>query len=504
VPIVPSGDDADHTDQIQTPGQVDPAQTALRGGVLRIGGYFIGILVATFSSALFFRHLGVLKTGEYVTALSLVAIVAGVSDLGLTAVGIREISTRPPSERWSLASDLLGLKLTLTAIGGVIVTTITWFAYSTTLAAGVALAVVGLGLSATQDNFAIALVVDLRLGWVAALDLMRNLLTAACTIALVLLDAELVPFLGISIPVCAATTFATIILVRNGRSLAPRFNLRRWRQFAATVLPYSAAVAASTLYYRVSILLVSAISNGHQLGYFSVSYRVIEVLTVVPTLLVSSAFPILARAARSDHARFTYAIRKVFELSFIVGAFIAVSTAVAAPIAIDIIGGPQFRPAGVVLAFGGLGLGAMFINAVWSYGLLSLGEFKAILRINTSALIFNAILVAPLVEIAGARGAAIGTSITEVLVAVVQGWAFTRTGHPVRTSLGIVPRVLLASGMALVPLALTAIPTLGRLVISVAVFTAIVALTHAIPREVYQFLPLDRFRHRTRRAGSPS
>ena len=122
---MPSGDDADHTDQIQTPGQVDPAQTALRGGVLRIGGYFIGILVATFSSALFFRHLGVLKTGEYVTALSLVAIVAGVSDLGLTAVGIREISTRPPSERWSLASDLLGLKLTLTAIGGVIVTTIT-------------------------------------------------------------------------------------------------------------------------------------------------------------------------------------------------------------------------------------------------------------------------------------------------------------------------------------------------------------------------------------------
>jgi O-antigen/teichoic acid export membrane protein len=461
-----------------------------------MGGYFVGILASTVSSAMLFRHLGVVVTGQYVTALSLVAIVTAFSDLGLTAVGIREISTRPEEERWGLAKDLLGLKLTLTLLGGVAITLIAWAAYSAALAEGVALAVVGLGFSTTQDNYAIALIVNLRLGWVAAMDLMRNLMTAAFTIALVLLGAHLIPFLGISIPVCIAVTLVTAALVRHGRSLAPSFSLKRWRIFVSSVLPYSAAVAASVLYYRVAILLISAIASATQLGYFSVSYRVIEVLTVVPGLLVSSAFPILARSARDDVARFDYALRKVFEISLIAGAWVAVSIAVAAPIAISIIGGPTFHDADDVLAVLGIGLGALFVNVVWSYGLLSLGLHRLILAINATALAVNIAIVAPLAALDGARGAAIGTGVTEVMVAIVQAWALARHGHPLRQSLPIVPKVALAAGAALSPLALSGVPTLARLAISTVIFAAVVVITRATPTEVLDLLPGDRFRSR--------
>jgi O-antigen/teichoic acid export membrane protein len=468
-----------------------------------MGGYFVGILASTVSSAMLFRHLGVVVAGQYVTALSLVAIVTAFSDLGLTAVGIREISTRPEEERWGLAKDLLGLKLTLTLLGGVAITLIAWAAYSADLAEGVALAVVGLGFSTTQDNYAIALIVNLRLGWVAAMDLMRNLMTAAFTVALVLLGAHLVAFLGISIPVCIAVTLVTAVLVRHGRSLAPSFSLKRWRVFVSSVLPYSAAVAASVLYYRVAILLVSAIASGSQLGYFSVSYRVIEVLTVVPGLLVSSAFPILARSARDDVARFDYALRKVFEISLIAGAWVAVSIAIAAPIAISIIGGPTFHDADDVLAVLGIGLGAVFVNVVWSYGLLSLGLFRLILAINATALVVNIAIVAPLAAVDGARGAAIGTGVTEVMVAIVQAWALAKHGRPLRQSLPIVPKVALAAGAALSPLALSGVPTLAKLAISTVIFAAVVLVTKAMPTEVLDLIPGDRFRARQRSTNHP-
>ena len=81
---------------------------AARGGGLRVGGYIVGALFSVISASLLTRHLGVVQFGEYVTALSLVAIVGALSDLGLTAVGVRELSMRPPAERWSLARDLLG------------------------------------------------------------------------------------------------------------------------------------------------------------------------------------------------------------------------------------------------------------------------------------------------------------------------------------------------------------------------------------------------------------
>ncbi len=433
-------------------------------------------------------------TGRYVTALSLTAIVGALSDLGLTAVGVRELSIRPPAERWLLARDLLGLRITLTLIGGAAVTSIALVAYSSTLAVGVALASVGLLLQATQDNLALPLVVDLRLGWVAALDVMRQVLATAFTVALVLLGASLLPFLGLSIPVAAIMLGTTFALVRGVRSLAPTFSLRRWRTFTRTMLPYSAAVAASALYFRVSILLVSALSSGIQLGYFSASFRIIEVLTVVPTLLVSSAFPIFARAARDDHDRLGYAVGRVFEVSLIVGAWAAVSIAVGAPLAIAIVGGAKFNSAVSVLAFQGVALAAMFVSLVWANALLSLGLFRVILVINVSALVLNALLVGALVPLDGARGAAIGTALAEIAGAAIQAVAVIRGRPHMRPSLRALPFVALATGVGLLPIALTGVPVIVRILISTVLFGGVIVLTRAFPDELLDLLPWTRER----------
>ena len=464
---------------------------AVRGGALRVGGYLAGALVSAVSAALLFRHLGVQDTGRYVTAMSLVAIVGALSDLGLTAIGVREIATRPAEERWPLARDLLGLRITLTVIGASAMTAIAWAAYSSTLAAGVALAGVGLLLQATQDNFALPLVVGLRLGWVSALDLARQLLTTLTTVLLVIVGARLLPFLGISIPVGLIVLVATVPLVRSTRSLIPTFSLRRWRTFTRAMLPYAAAVAASALYFRMSILLVSAFSSATQLGYFSASFRIIEVLTLVPGLLASSAFPIFARAARDDHERLGYALGRVYEVSVIVGAWVAVSIAVGAPLAIKIIGGADFRAAVPVLAIQGVGLGAMFVSVVWGNGLLSLGLYRQILVISVSALVLNGALVAALIPLDGSRGAAIGTAVAEIVAAIVQAFAVVRGRPRLRPSVRILPRVAVAAAVALIPLALTGIglPTIVLLTLSTLLFGVVLLLVRAFPPELMDIVP---------------
>jgi len=443
------------------------------------------------SAALLFRHLGPVDTGRLINALALVAIVGAFSDLGLTAVGVREIATRPEGERWALARDLLGLRITLTVVGVLVMTMIAGLAYSGTLAAGVSLAGVGLLLQATQDNYSLPLIVGLRLGWVSALDLVRQLLTTLVTVLLVVLGARLLPFLGVSVPVGLIVLIATAALVRSTRSLSPSFNLRRWRQLAAPMLPYSAAVAASALYFRVSILLVSALASAKENGYFGASFRTIEVLTIVPGLLASAAFPIFARAARDDHERLGYGLGRVHEVAVIVGAWVAVSFAVGAPLVIKIIGGAQFKPAAGVLAIQGVALGAMFVSAVWANGLLSLGLYRQILAISTAALVVNAILVASLIELDGARGAAIGTGVAEILITIAQALAVIRGRPQLRPSSRILPRVALAAVAGLAPLALThrGVPTVVLLVLSTALFGTVLFVSRAFPVELLDLVP---------------
>ena len=470
---------------------------------MRVGGYIAGTLVSIVSAALLFRHLGVKDTGLYITALSLVAIVAAFSDLGLTAVGVRELARRPPGERWRLARDLLGLRITLTVIGGVVVTAIAAAVYSPTLAAGVGLACLGLMLLAMQDNFALPLVIGLRLGVVSALDLTRQILTTLLTVALVLAGATLVPFLGIPIPVGLVVLAMTVVVVRGGHSLMPTFSWSRWRVFVRAMLPYSAAVAVSALYFRVSILLVSVLSSALQLGYFSASFRVIEVLTTVPALLAGAAFPIFARAAHEDHNRLGYALGRVFEVALVVGAWTAVTVAVGAPLAIRIIGGPRFAPAVPVLAIQGIALGAMFVSLVWANAMLGLGQFRAILVVSLLMLTFNAILVAALIPVGGARGAAAATAAAEIVGATVQALVVTRRHPRLRPSLRIVPFVAAAAAAGLIPLALTGLPVVVRLAISTCLFAAVVLLTRSLPPELMDLAPwLSRLRPSARGGGA--
>jgi len=454
-----------------------------------VAGYIAGSLVGVVAVSLLFRHLGVVAIGQYITALSLVAILTAVSDLGMTAVGVRELSRRPPDQRWPLARQLLGLRITLTSIGTVVIVVVAWLVYSPTLAAGVALASVGLLLQVTQENLALPLLVGLRLGWIAALETSRLLLTTSLTIILVVAGATLVPFLGISIPVGVAILVATVLLVRGTGSLKPAFSLSHWRAFLRPMLPYSAAAATAMLYFRVSILLVSVLGSALELGYFSASFRIIEVLVAVPGLLVGSALPIFAHSAGKDDERLGYALARVFEVSLIVGSWVAVSTAVGAPLAIAIVGGPKFAPAAPVLAVQGIALGALFVSLVWANGLLGLGAYRTILAINIGGLIFTAALVAPLVLLDGAQGAAIGTAIGEIVLALADCLAVIHRRPQLRPSLRIIPGVALATAIGLAPLALTGIPVIGRLLISTTVFGAVVLATHAYPPELVELVP---------------
>src|SRR5690349_17272164 len=65
---------------VSTDGDALEGSAAARGGALRAGGFLLGQLLTVGAVALLFRHLGVDDTGRYVTVLSLVAIVQGLTD----------------------------------------------------------------------------------------------------------------------------------------------------------------------------------------------------------------------------------------------------------------------------------------------------------------------------------------------------------------------------------------------------------------------------------------
>ncbi len=469
------------SDVLSTPA-AGPA--VVRGATLRMVSFSVGSLFSVLAAALLFRHLGVFDTGRYTIAMSLGALVTGLTDLGLTGVGMRELSVLRGAQRDAFARTLLGMRLTCALLGALLVTMFAFAVYGSLLGLGVLIACGGVLIQNTLGLLWVSLAVRLRLGWMSALELARLMLTA-CTIALlVVLGAHLLAFLAVTAIASLILLPATIALVRGDIPLRPSFDVRRWRALVTPMITYSAAVITATLYLRVAVVLVSLLCNGRQLGYFSVSYRVVENLFTLPGLMIASAFPVFAHTAHGDPARFAYAISRVFEVSLIVGVWVSLSLVVGARLAIEVVGGAKFLPAVPILAVQGLAVGAVFVSGVWSYALLSLHRHRAILILNLALLALVATSVTVLAPLYGALGAAAATASVEILAAIV-GAVVLVGGHAhLRPNLEVLPKVALAAALGASPMLLTAAPIAGRVVLSSGLYGAVLLWRGALPSDL--------------------
>jgi len=459
--------------------------TAVRGGALRVVSFAGGSLFSILGAALLFRHLGVVDSGRYTTALSLAAVVTGFTDLGLTAIGMREMATLEGERRARMARNLLGIRLAVTVIGVVLVTAFAFAAYDTALGFGVLIAGVGVLVANVQSTLSVPLMAQLRLGWVSILDLVRQLAGVLMIVLLVLVGAKLLPFLAMPAIAAAIVLVPTALLVRGDIPLRPSFEFAYWREIAAPVFTYSIAVAAGTLYIRAAIVIVSLMASEQQLGYFSISFRVVEVLLLIPALLVGAAFPIFARAARDDPERLGYALGRVFDVALIAGVGLTLALAIGAPLAIEVMGGSDFEPAAPILAIQSVVLTATFVHTVWSYGMLSLHLHRTILALNVTALVVLVAVVSPLVAIDGARGAAIGVAVVEVGAAIAGGILLVRGRRHLRPRLAVVWKVALAAALAAAPALLLAdVPVAAAVALSLGVYGGVLLVLRAFPQEL--------------------
>ncbi len=461
----------------------------IRGGAIRGGAYAATILLTGAVVPLMTRHLGVADFGRFVTASSIVMIVAGVTEFGLSGIGTREYALARPSERRALLSNLLGLRTALTVAGLAIATVLMVLAgYPQVVVEGMLVSGVGLMLLNVQQTYAISLTAQLDWGMASVFELINAVVVAACTVLLVVIGASLFPFFFVSVVSSAAALVASALYLRRRVSLLPRFQPGAWGELVRDSIPYAAAATVAIFYPRIGLITVSLISNADQTGYYSTAFKVVEVVGGTSGLIASSAFPIFARAGRDDHERLRYAVGKVTDTALIVGVYVMLSLIVAAPFMIAVLGGKAFAPAVSVLRLQAVALMGGFLGATWSYTLLSLRMHGALLRVTAVGLLVSIGLSVALVPGLGANGASIASAACEFVVAGGYLLALARGPARLLPRLTVLPRVALGAAAAACSLLLP-LPSVIQWLIASVVYVALLLVLRAFPVELLHVLP---------------
>ena len=335
----------------------------------RVGRMLVNFFVMVWIA----RHLGPEGYGHLQLAISLVAVMAFTSVLGLDQIAVREFSTRPEDQ-----GRLLGTLVCLRLAGGII-------GYSTLMA------VLLLGRPYELETLQITAILGIGLLFQAAdsIDwwflsrtqsrhsvIMRTIAFACSTgwrIAAVLSGAGVMTIaIATLIELIIAAPLLALAFQRHRSTGQP---LRFDKTIAVSLLRQGAPLLinaiAVIIYMKSDQLLVGHFLGAHGAGQYAAAARLSEVWYMVPNTIVASAAASLAQLRLTSDAGYARAMSKLFRFLTLASVGLAIPIALGADLIIGLLYGAAYAPAADVLrlhiftaifVFAGVAQGQWLIN----------------------------------------------------------------------------------------------------------------------------------------------
>jgi O-antigen/teichoic acid export membrane protein len=428
------------------------AQAAGKAAVLAIG--LASVIVTT-------RYLGSAGYGKVALAFAFIQMLGVLADVGLLTVVVREIS-RDPARTDRLVGNALLLRLALSLVT-LLLAVLASLVLPWDREVRVAVLIAGVPFVLGLVNSALVAILQarLRMDRAAVADVLGRAASFAALVVAVTLDWGFYAVVATAAVGAAVTLAITWLVVRREAHPVPRAERAVWRSLLVAALPVGAALAVSEVFFRLDTLLVSAFRSYHEVGLYSLSYRIIELIAILPAIVMTSVFPLLSSYLRDSRDRAARTIDAAGDLFVAVGAPIAAGGLIVAPDLVRVLGGDEFAGAADPLRILLFAVALAFVSGLFGHSLIAGGRQAGALRLGLAALAFN--LAANLVAIPawGIEGAAAVALASEVLL--VGGGLLL-----VRRELGLTPQFAL----------------LWRALVAAAVMAGVLALVSGWPLAV--------------------
>jgi O-antigen/teichoic acid export membrane protein len=463
----------------------------ITGGAQRAVGFVVANLLTAASAVILLRHLRVDAFGQYGTVLALVGIVYGVSDLGLTVTGTRELTLcETEDERRDLLGHILGLRIVVSGVGVLGAIAFAFVAgYQGVLIIGTTLAGIGVLFQSIQAAMVIPLSVELSNGALAFSQVLQQAALLVGFAVLAIIGAGLLPFFAVQILVGVVLLATTPLLMSRQHFVTPRWTASRIRDLGRVGLPVAVGAVLGVLYLRLLVIMMSLLSGQpKQIGYFVTSTRVLELVGGLPFLVATIVLPVVTVAARDDHERLVYMTSRVAQVMVLAGVLAAlVLWTLSAPI-ITVLGGAQYMQAGSVLQIQGFATITIFLTAAWQPALMGMHRLRSYvlaMSIGLAAVVIAGFILIPPFQ---ATGAAVSAVIGEVVLCVSMYIAVRRAGPGNWLPLGPGLRTAAAAAVGVAVGLIPGLPTGVRALAVLAAFTATVIVLRGVPSEIVDAL----------------
>ena len=407
----------------RTPGTVTPDSTsglgsrALRFTILILLARIASRVLALIGVVAIGNSLGDTRFGQMQTAVTYTALVGAITDVGFTALYVRE-GAREPHNLTRYFNNVASIKLFLVAVALPLLAGCLWFAgiESLLLPAFALLVLSGYSLLLRSTLYALQ-----RLNF----EIAEIVPETAVILGMALIGAHIHAGPGFFLwAYVASYGFATVYFVAvllGTRILRPRWELdtQLFRKWIRAGIPLAITYVLTTVYFKLDVPILQHYRSYAEVGWYTFAYRPFEALLFIPATLRTVIFPVLSIYYRNAPNRVLASAEKLFKGLAIMGWPITVGLFLLAPQFNEILGlYPQSAAALRILA---IAVVFMFVDNTFAAVLNAIDRQKLYAYVALSGLAINFALNMVLIPQFGYIGASWATVATEVGL-VAAGW----------------------------------------------------------------------------------
>ena len=372
------------------------------------------------------RKLGDEGFGVFTFAFSLAALVTSLADFGQDKVLTREVARDHSAlDRYFLNTLTLKLVVAVPALGAAVAAlALTDHSRTTVVVVALLGAAVLIDLL-TSTAYSVFQAFE-RMEFIPIALITERFVTAVGGIVALLLGASVVPVAAVFLGGAVLAFFLAMgLLLRHVAQPKPRLEPRNWWPLMRAAAPIGLAGVAGVVLFRVDTVMLAGFKSKAVVGNYGAAYRLFESTLFLSWAVGAAAYPVYSRRAGE-------ALSGVYErtLKLVVALVLpfAVGAAVLGNQLIGVLYGDEFDTAGTALRLLSPAIVFYAVSYLAGYALVSQQRPVVLTVVYAAVAVENVLANLVLIPTYSLNGAAVGTSVSELIAAVALAWAARKVG----------------------------------------------------------------------------
>ncbi|HBB37325.1 MAG: Membrane protein involved in the export of O-antigen and teichoic acid [Candidatus Moranbacteria bacterium GW2011_GWC1_45_18] len=386
----------------------------------------LGTILSLVSIGFITRYLGREGFGDYSTVLAFFAFFSAIADLGLYVISTREIS-RPESDEKKILGNVFAIRIAVSFfILLVSPLLILFFPYSGDVKVGVVIAASAYFFASGYSVLIGLFQKRLAMDKVAIGEFVGKMVQLAIVVIAVKSNFGFLAITSSLLFNMLASFFVVYLFSKKYITFSLRFDWQAWKKFLKESYPVGVSAIIVFAYFKLDTIILSILKTNADVGIYNAAYKVVENVAFFPAMFVGLVMPIMSRYIFHEREKFEKVADKTFKVFLVLVVPLLVGMIFFAKNIIGLIGGAGYEDSVLVLKILAFAMAFIFFGSFFTNVIIAGNQQRKLIAILLFCAVFNITLNLYMIPRFSYKGAAVTSSLTEFLVAVLSGAACWR------------------------------------------------------------------------------